>query len=91
MQKISRKGLIKLNFVHAEYNPMYNSIDVTHYDGYILRFDCNIIESSLKLTPGSQCSVNALAIDEPLQYVTMYLEGSFQSWIDCEENQIVNN
>lgn len=66
MRKFSRKGLIKINFVYAEYNPMHNSIDVTHYDGYILQFDCNMIESSLKLTPSSQCSVNAFAIDEPL-------------------------
>lgn len=78
-----------MNFVHAEYNPHFNSIDVTHYEGYTLRFDCFMIESSLKLTPGSQCSVNALAIDHPLQYVTMYLEGSFLSWIDCEDEPII--
>ena len=28
-------------------------------------------------------------IDNPLQYVTMYLEGSFQSWIDCEDNPMI--
>lgn len=53
------------------------------------QLDCWVIESSLRLTPGSQCSVNALAIDNPLQYVTMYLEGSFQSWIDCEDNPMI--
>lgn len=74
-----------MNFVHAEYNKFHNCIDVTNYEGYILRFDCNMIEENLKLTLSSQCAVNALAIDEPLQYVTMYLEGSFQSWIDCED------
>jgi len=55
-----------MDFVHAEYNPQFNSIDVTHYEGYTLRFDCYMIESSLRLTPGLQCSVNALAIDHPL-------------------------
>jgi hypothetical protein len=78
-----------MNFVNAKYNKFHNCIDVTHYEGYILRFDCNMIEESLKMTPCSQCAVNALAIDEPLQYVTMYLEGSFQSWIDCEDNPII--
>jgi hypothetical protein len=78
-----------MNFVNAKYNKFHNCIDVTHYEGYILRFDCNMIEESLKMTPSSQCAVNALAIDEPLQYVTMYLEGSFQSWIDCEDNPII--
>lgn len=61
-----------MNFVHAEYNKFHNCIDVTHYEGYILRFDCNMIEENLKLTPSSQCAVNALAIDEPLQYVTIH-------------------
>ena len=78
-----------MDFVHAQYNMHLNCIDVTHFYGYILRFDCCMIESSLRLTPGSQCSVNALAIDNPLQYVTMYLEGSFQSWIDCEDNPMI--
>lgn len=55
-----------MNFVHAENNPIHNSIDVTYYDGYIMRFDCNMIEHSLRLTPGLQCLVNALAIDAPL-------------------------
>lgn len=48
---------------------MHNSIDVTHYDAYILRFDCNMIESSLRLMSGLQCLVNALAIDEPLHFL----------------------
>jgi hypothetical protein len=48
-----------------------------------------MIESSLKLTPGSQYLANASVIDEPLQYVTIYLEGSFQAWINCENNPVM--
>ena len=38
---IQMKGLITMKLIHAEYNPMHNSIDINHYNGYILRIDCN--------------------------------------------------
>ncbi|SKA59748.1 hypothetical protein SAMN02745111_00063 [Eubacterium uniforme] len=73
-----------MNMVHAEYNPKYNSIDINHYEGYIIRIDCNKAEEGLKITPGHEGILDALAIDNPLEYATMYLEGSMQSWMDCE-------
>lgn len=38
-------------FIHAIYNAKYNCIDVNHYEGYILRIDCNKAESELTTTP----------------------------------------
>ena len=73
-----------MNMVHAEYDPKCNSIDINHYEGYIIRIDCNKAEEGLKITPGHEGILNALAIDNPLEYATMYLEGSMQSWMDCE-------
>ena len=73
-----------MNMVHAEYNPKYNIIDINHYEGYIIRIDCNKAEEGLKITPGHEGILDALAIDNPLVYATMYLEGSMQSWMDCE-------
>ncbi len=55
-----------MEFIYAEYNMYHNSIDVTTFDGYILRIDCNVAEDGLRTTPCSQCALNALAIDEPL-------------------------
>lgn len=75
-----------MRFVHAEYNMYHNSIDVNAYEGYILRIDCNITEEGLKTTPGSQCALNALAIDEPLEYARLALEGNLQMWIDAEDS-----
>ena len=43
-----------------------NSIDVYTSVGYMLRIDCWEAEKDLKTTPGSDCALNALAIDEPL-------------------------
>ena len=60
--------------IFAEYNPHRNSIDVYTSAGYMLRIDCWEAEKNLKTTPGSDCALNALAIDEPLEYARLYLE-----------------
>ena len=70
----------------AEYNPQRNSIDVYTSAGYMLRIDCWEAEKNLKNTPGSDCALNALAIDEPLEYVRLYLDGNMQMWVDAENS-----
>ena len=56
--------------IFAEYNPQRNSIDVYTSAGYMLRI---------------VCSLNALAIDEPLEYAKLYLDGTMQIWVDAED------
>ena len=72
-----------MNFISASYNMYHNSIDITTYDGYILRIDCNKAEDGLITTPCSQNSLNALAIDEPLEYARLALDGEMQAWVDA--------
>ena len=48
------------------------------------QIDCGKAEEGLKTTPSSECTLNALAIDEPLEYAKLYLEGNMQMWIDAE-------
>ena len=74
-----------MNTIYAEYNMYHNSIDIYTSAGYMLRIDCNKAEDELKTTPSSQCSLNALAIDEPLEYVKLYLDGTMQMWVDAED------
>lgn len=74
-----------MNMVHAEYNPKCNSIDINHYEGYIIRIDCRKAEEGLKITPGHEGILDALAIDNPLKYAAMYLEGSMQNFVDLEQ------
>ena len=62
--------------IFAEYNPKHNSIDVYTSVGYMLRIDSQEAEKDLKTTPGSDCSLNPLAIDEPLEYARLYLDGN---------------
>ncbi len=51
-----------------------------------LRIDCNKAEEGLKTTPCSECALNALAIDEPLEYARLYFEGNMQTWVDAEDS-----
>ena len=74
---------MRLNY--ARYKPQCNSIDVTTFENVVLRIDCNKAEEGLRTTPGSQCSLNALAIDNPLEYARLYLDGEMQVWVDAED------
>lgn len=49
-----------------------------HPAGYILRVGCAKAEEGLKTTPNSECALNALAIDNPLEYARLYLDGTMQ-------------
>lgn len=52
----------------------------------MLRIDCWEAEKNLKTTPGSDCALNTLAIDEPLEYALLYLDGNMQMWVDAEDS-----
>ena len=70
-----------MRFIYAEYNMYHNSVDITTFDGYILRIDCNMAEDGLRTTLCSQCALDSLAIDNPLEYARLALDGSLNS--DC--------
>ena len=75
-----------MRLIYAEYDMYHNSIDVTTFNGYTLRIDCNVAEDGLWTTPGSQCALNALAIDDPLEYATLALDGNLQMLVDAEDS-----
>ena len=75
-----------MSLIYAEYNPLTNSIDITIFDNYILRIDCNKAEDGLKTTLCSQHTLNALAIDEPLEYARLVLDGEMQAWVNAIES-----
>ena len=72
--------------IFAEYNPQRNSIDIYTNVGYMLRIDCREAEKDLKTAPGSDCALTSLAVDEPLEYARLYLEGNLQIWVDTEDS-----
>lgn len=75
-----------MRFIYVTYNMLHNCIDVTAFDGYVLRIDCGKAEKGSKTTPCSESALNALAIDNPLEYATLYLEGGMQTWVDTEDS-----
>ena len=80
------EGIDDMRFINARYNSNYNSIDITTFDNILLRIDCNKAEEGTRTTPGSQCALNALAIDEPLEYARLVLDGEMQMWVDAEDS-----
>ena len=52
------------------------------------RIDCAKAEEGLKTTPNSECALNALAIDNPVKYARLYLDGTIQMWIDAEDSLV---
>ena len=69
--------------IFAEYNPHRNSIDVYTGAGYVLCIDC---QEAGKTTPGSDCALPSLAVDEPLEYARLYLDGNLQMRTDAEDS-----
>lgn len=51
-----------------------------------LRIDCWEAEKDLKTTPGSDCVLNELAINEPLEYTRLYLDENLQMWVYAEDS-----
>ena len=71
----------KMRLIYADYTPLTNSIDLTTFENYVLRIDCNKAEDGLTTTPCSQNSLNALAIDELLEYARLALDEEMQIWV----------
>ena len=80
------KGQIKMNLMYARYNMQHNSIDITIFDGYYLWIDCNKAEEGLKTTAWTDHVLNAMAIDNPLEYAQLALDGNLQMLVDAEDN-----
>ena len=57
-----------MNIIYADNSICHNSIDICTYAGYILRINCGKAEEGLKTAPDSECALNALTIDNPLEY-----------------------
>jgi hypothetical protein len=80
------EGIDDMRLIYARYNSNCNSIDITTFDNILLRIEWNKAEEGTRTTPGSQCALNALAIDEPLEYARLALDGEMQMWVDAEDS-----
>lgn len=51
-----------------------------------LPIDCNKAEDGLKTTPNSQCALNVLAVDNPMEYARLALDNEMQTWVNAEDS-----
>ena len=65
-------------------NTIHNETALTFIQ--MLAIDCWEAEKDLKTTPGSNCALTSLAVDEALEYARLYLEGNLQMWVDAEDS-----
>ena len=73
-----------MRMIRGFYNEQNNMVNVIHYDtNCIISLDCGKWESGLRTTPNSQGKMDALAIDDPMEYVRLMLSGEMQVWLDA--------
>ena len=65
-------------------NTIHNETALTFIQ--MLAIDCWKAEKDLKTTPGSDCALTSLAVDEPLEYARLYLEDNLQMWVNAEDS-----
>ena len=79
-----------MRMLSGRYNEQVNAVDiVNHESGYFLRLDCGKWEMGLRTTPWSQCKLDALALDKPLEYARLMLSGEIQDWLDAIDDDSV--
>lgn len=76
-----RTTTMKIHF--AYYNQFKNGIDIAFADNTLLFLSCVEAEKELHTTPNSQRLIDNLAIEDPLSYVAMALDGELQAWADA--------
>ena len=67
----------------AYYNQYKNGIDIAFDDNVLLFISCSESRNGLHTTPNSQRLIDNLAIDEPLKYAALALDGELQAWADA--------
>ena len=73
-----------MRIVRGFYNEQNNTVNVVHYDtNHIISLDCGKWEQGLRTTPNSKGKMDALAIEDPVEYVRLMLSGEMQAWLDA--------
>ena len=77
-----------MRMLYARYNEQVNAIDIVNYEmNYILRLRCDEWEKGIDTTMCSQRYLDALAIDNPLEYARLALSGEMQTWVEAMDEE----
>ena len=86
MSKVLIEVLIII-LIAGSYLILYSAVRVSAIaDQRIAEIQKREAEKNLRTTPGSDCALNTLAIDESLEYARLYLDGNLQMWVDAEDS-----
>ena len=78
-----KKGLILWKYILLTTTNSKIGIDIAFADNTLLFLSCVEAEKELHTTPNSQRLIDNLAIEDPLSYVAMALDGELQAWADA--------
>ena len=67
----------------AYYNQYQSRIDIAFADNTLLFLSCSEVEKNLRTTPNSQRLIDNLAIEKPLKYAALTLDGELQVWAEA--------
>ena len=73
--------IMKIHF--AYYNQYKNGINIAFADNTLLFLSCVEAEKNLHTTPNSQRLIDNLAIEEPIKYAALALDGELQTLADA--------
>ena len=77
-----------MRMLYARYNEQVNAIDIVNYEmNYILRLRCDKWEEGIHTTMSSQRYLDALAIDDPLEYARLALSAEMQTWVEAMDEE----
>ena len=77
-----------MRMLYARYNEQVNAIDIVNYEmNYILGLRCDEWEKGIDTTMCSQRYLDALAIDNPLEYARLALSGEMQTWVEAMDEE----
>lgn len=77
-----------MRMLYARYSEQVNAIDIVNYEmNYILRLRCDEWEKGIDTTMCSQRYLDALAIDNPLEYARLALSGEMQTWVEAMDEE----
>jgi len=73
-----------MRMIRGFYNEQKNTVDVVWYhDDIIIRLDCGKWEKGLRTSPSTQRRMDALAVEDPIEYARLMLSGEMQMWLDA--------
>ena len=75
---------MKIHF--AYYNQFKNGIDIAFDNNTLLFLSCTEAEKGLHTTPNSQRLIDNLAIEDPITYAALALDGELQGWADAMDD-----